>query len=417
MASVSATAIVSHVGKVRATNQDSAYAGHQLFVVADGMGGHAGGDVASALAIKRIAEVDQPFSSGQDAIAIVESTIAEINHDIAATVLEHPELTGMGTTFTAMALSGNTVAVCHIGDSRLYLLRGGELSQITTDHTFVQRLVDAGRITEDEARTHPRRSVLMRVLGDVQTHPEVDSVLLTAHDGDRWMLCSDGLSGVVTFDEMRQLMTNADGAKPVADRLVKAALDGGAPDNVTVVVVDIGEPPAPARPPQLVGSAAGPIAFGTSDVTRARARRLAPFRTPAVQEAHFEPESDSFLDELIAEDRRRARRRRVTWLLSILVVLGVVLGLTAAAYQWTQSRFFVGSHNGVVVIYQGIQQDIGPISLHSVVETTPISVSKLGSYDLQLVEQTISANSLEDARAIVQRLSNDLNQTQTGTSQ
>lgn len=407
MASVKASAAVSHVGKVRSTNQDSGYAGHQLFVVADGMGGHAGGDVASSLAVKGLRDADHPYESPSAAAQVVAEAIAAANRDISATVLEHAELTGMGTTFTGIALSGDTVSVSHIGDSRLYLLRAGELSQITTDHTFVQRLVDAGRITEDEARTHPRRSVLMRVLGDVDSAPDIDALLLTTHDGDRWMLCSDGLSGVVTFEEIRELLDGDDGAKPAADRLVKAALDGGAPDNVTVIVVDIGEPPAPARPPLVVGSAVNPIVFGASESTRARSLRLTPFRPSPVQEAHFEPENSAYLDELIAEDRRRAVRRRITWAVSVVVILGILAGVALAAYRWTQSRFFIGEQAGVVVIFQGIQQNIGPIELHHVVETTDITVGKLTSYDQSLVADTISAGSLADAHQVVDRLRQD----------
>lgn len=408
MASVKASAAVSHVGKVRSTNQDSGYAGHNLFVVADGMGGHAGGDVASAIAIKRIGEADQAFESATEASLIIQDSIREIIQEISATVLEHAELTGMGTTLTSLAIDDHVVAVNHIGDSRLYLLRAGELSQITTDHTFVQRLVDAGRITEEEARVHPRRSVLMRVLGDVEARPDIDSLILDTHDGDRWMLCSDGLSGVVSFDEIRKTMSGTDGAKPVADRLVRAALDGGAPDNVTVIVVDIGEPPAPARPPLIVGSAANPIAFGASENTRARALRLTPFRPAPVQEAHFEPAESGYLDELIAEDRRRVRRRKITWAVSIVVILGVILGVCLAAYNWTQTRYFVGQNAGVVTIYQGVQQDIGPISLHHVVQKTDIPVSKLASYDQSLVEGTISAGSLADAQQVVDRLRADM---------
>lgn len=373
------------------------------------MGGHAGGDVASALAVKRLAEADREYDSPAAAATHVAEAIADANRDISGTVRDHPELTGMGTTLTAIALSGDTMAVSHIGDSRLYLLRGGELSQISTDHTFVQRLVDAGRITEDEARVHPRRSVLMRVLGDVESTPDIDALLLTTHDGDRWLLCSDGLSGVVPFDEIRLLLSGDDGVKPAADRLVRAALDGGAPDNVTVVLVDIGEPPAPARPPLIVGSAANPIAFGSSESARSRPLRLtAPFRVTPVQEAHFEPENSAYLDELIAEDRRRAVRRRIIWAAAIVIVIGAITGIAIAAYNWTQSRYFVGEKAGVVVVYQGVQQNIGPIQLHHVVESTDIPVGKLSSYDQSLVADTISAGSLADARSVVERLRSDL---------
>ncbi|MDQ4138052.1 MAG: protein phosphatase 2C domain-containing protein, partial [Actinomycetota bacterium] len=161
-------AAVSHVGKVRSNNQDSGFAGAQLFVVADGMGGHAGGDVASAIAVNRIAETDTArYSSAQDAEFALQSALVAANQLLAETVFEHPELTGMGTTVSAMIRVGDSMALAHIGDSRIYLYRDGELSQVTSDHTFVQRLVDSGRITAEEALVHPRRSVLMRVLGDI----------------------------------------------------------------------------------------------------------------------------------------------------------------------------------------------------------------------------------------------------------
>ena len=153
------------------------------------MGGHAGGDVASAIATRRIADADGDYASAPDAAAALEGALIAANRQLAETVAEHSELTGMGTTVSAVLLDGDRVVISHIGDSRIYLLRSGELSQISTDHTFVQRLVDAGRITAEEAMVHPRRSVLMRVLGDVEP-PEIDSMVLDTRDGDRWMLCS-----------------------------------------------------------------------------------------------------------------------------------------------------------------------------------------------------------------------------------
>jgi PPM family protein phosphatase len=245
MANVKASAAVSHVGRVRSNNQDSGYAGRRLFLVADGMGGHAGGDIASAIATRRISEADADYANAPEAAAALEGALVAANRELAETVSEHSELTGMGTTVSAMLLEEDRVVIAHIGDSRIYLFRSGELSQITIDHTFVQRLVDAGRITAEEAMVHPRRSVLMRVLGDVESSPEIDSMVLDTRPGDRWMLCSDGLSGVVSFDELHELLAADAGAKQVADRLVKASLDGGAPDNVTVVVIDVGDPPAP----------------------------------------------------------------------------------------------------------------------------------------------------------------------------
>jgi PPM family protein phosphatase len=405
MATVKASAAVSHVGRVRSNNQDSGYAGRNLFLVADGMGGHAGGDVASAIATRRIAEADGDYDSAPDAAAALEGALIAANRELAETVAEHSELTGMGTTVSAMLLDGDRMVISHIGDSRIYLMRSGELSQISTDHTFVQRLVDAGRITAEEAMVHPRRSVLMRVLGDVESSPEIDSMVLDTRDGDRWMLCSDGLSGVVSFDELHELMSADAGATQVADRLVKASLDGGAPDNVTVVILDIGDPPAPATPPLVVGSAAAPLAFGSSaEPTRARGIRLPTLRPHPVQETHFEPDSADYFDELIEEDARRRRRRRWMWSFWIVLLVGAIAAAFLLGYQWTQTRYYVGESNGRVAIYQGIQQDLGPISLHELHTETAIDVADLRTYDQQRVEQTISAGSFSEAFRIVQRL-------------
>ncbi|MFZ9744857.1 MAG: PP2C family protein-serine/threonine phosphatase, partial [Aquiluna sp.] len=163
--------VISHatsdIGKHRSSNQDSGYAGYQLYFVADGMGGHAGGDIASAIASQRIALTDARYDSIDEAIETIKSGILEANSMLAATVAEHPELEGMGTTFSGILVQGNQILTAHIGDSRIYLVRDGEVRQVSTDHTFVQRLVEMGRITPEEALVHPRRSVLMRVLGDV----------------------------------------------------------------------------------------------------------------------------------------------------------------------------------------------------------------------------------------------------------
>ncbi|MFF2272594.1 PP2C family protein-serine/threonine phosphatase [Agromyces sp. NPDC058136] len=409
MPTVKASAAVSHVGRVRSNNQDSGYAGRRLFLVADGMGGHAGGDVASAIATRRIAEADVDYDSAPEAAAALEGALIAANRRLAETVAEHSELTGMGTTVSSMVHLGDRVVISHIGDSRIYLLRSGELSQISTDHTFVQRLVDAGRITAEEAMVHPRRSVLMRVLGDVEASPEIDQMVLDTRDGDRWMLCSDGLSGVVSFDDIHELMSADVGAKQVADRLVKASLDGGAPDNVTVVLVDIGEPAAPATPPLIVGSAAAPLAFGVpTEPARPRGIRLAPFRPHPVQETHFEPDSADYFDELIEEDARRRRRRRWVWGFWIVLFVAAIVAAVVLSYQWTQTRYYVGESNGRVAIYQGIQQNLGPISLHELYTETDIDVADLRTYDQQRVEQTISAGSLTEASQIVQRLEESL---------
>ena len=403
MASTSAAA--SHVGKVRSKNDDSGYAGRHLFVVADGMGGHAGGDVASAIATTRIAEIDEEYASAADAEFALQSALIAANSLLAETVFEHPELTGMGTTVSGLIRVGDEVAIAHIGDSRIYLLRDGELSQITADHTFVQRLVDSGRITPEEAAVHPRRSVLMRVLGDVDAAPEIDTSILGTRSGDRWLLCSDGLSSYVSEDKIHNVMTTARDVDEAARMLVKESLDAGAPDNVTVVLLDIdgGVPDAALG---LVGSAAAPLSFEPEPARRAvRLPNLLlhPLK-PTVEDSHFEPESDEYLQELIAEDRRRARRRKITWLTVLVLAVIAVIAIVLLAYQWTQSLYYVGADDGRVAIFQGVQQGIGPVPLSSVYERTDISLENLPTFTRESVEATISADDLAEARSIVERL-------------
>jgi serine/threonine protein phosphatase PrpC len=405
MATVSHSAAASNVGKIRSNNQDSGYAGHSLFLVADGMGGHAGGDVASAIATKRIIEADKTYQSPQDAEFALQAALIAANSQLAETVFEHAELTGMGTTVSALVVLGDQVAIAHIGDSRIYLLRDGELSQITTDHTFVQRLVDSGRITEAEAMVHPRRSVLMRVLGDVESSPEIDTSILATRAGDRWLICSDGLSGVVSNTGIANALKAPLDAQAVAERLVKESLDGGAPDNVTIVVVDIGEDGERRGEPTVVGSAAAPLAFGEEPV-RTRAPRIPSLRLHPVRETHFEPDSQDYLSELIEEDARRALRRKVTWLAAIVLLVLAIVGGAVLGYQYTQSRYYVGVEGSTVAIYRGIQQDLGPIKMSSVYEDTDLELNQLRVYDRQQVERTISASSLADAELIVERLSN-----------
>ena len=223
MASTDRSAAVSHVGKVRSNNQDSGYAGQYLFLVADGMGGHAGGDVASAIAVKRITETDRQYTSPNDAEFALQSALLAANSLLAETVFEHGELTGMGTTVSGLLRVDNHVAIAHIGDSRIYLFRDGKLTQITNDHTFVQRLVDSGRITAEEAAVHPRRSVLMRVLGDVDASPEIDTTVMETKAGDRWVICSDGLSSYVAEDKIATVLATVAGAKASVDDSVLSA--------------------------------------------------------------------------------------------------------------------------------------------------------------------------------------------------
>ncbi len=426
------SAIGSHVGMVRSNNQDSGYAGNRLFLVADGMGGHAGGDVASALTTRAIARLDEfPKDSVEDpqpgtgetpaasAISADPASVAQhladallkANRMLRATVGERPELSGMGTTFSGFMTVGDRLALAHIGDSRLYLLRDGKMRQVTKDHTFVQRLVDSGRITEEEAKTHPRRSVLMRVLGDVDSSPDIDTEVLDTRVGDVWLLCSDGLCGYVEEDDIEKILLRRPSLQGAVDALIDKALSFGAPDNVTVVLVETQPGPASNSEPgvaRFAGSAeteADEEPESTSRIRlmgRRRGRRAQP-----VEESHFEPRVDEYLNELIAETRRRNRRRRLLWMLGLLGVIALIIGGISLAYEWTQTRYFVGTDGSTVIIYQGVQQGIGSLSLHSVAEDTGIPLTALDGLERRQIERTLSASSLDEARDIVTRLGVD----------
>lgn len=413
MVMVSKSAAMSHVGRIRSNNQDSGYAGTSLFLVADGMGGHAGGDVASAIVLKRAIEADREYATTRDAEEALRTTLLAANTALTDTVFDHPELTGMGTTASGIVRVGNEVVVAHIGDSRVYLFRDGELSQITVDHTFVQRLVDSGRITQEEAAVHPRRSVLMRVLGDVDATPDIDTMVLATTPGDRWLICSDGLSSYVSEDKLLAVMASVPEAKDAAARLVRETLDAGAPDNVTVVIANVDNSgDSAAQPPTIVGSAAMPLTY-EAEPNRASPSLptllLHPLKSTKSDPSHFEPESDEYLDVLIDEDRRRVRRRRILWLSGVLLVIAAVVAGVMLAYQWTQSQYFVGADSGWVTIFRGVQQDIGPISLSTAIEQTDILLDDLPPYTRSTVIETINAgDSMVRAREIVDRISDAL---------
>ena len=222
-------------GLVRANNEDSVYAGARLLALADGMGGHAAGEVASQLVIAALAHLDDDEPGG-DLLSKLDAAVREGNSAIAAHVEADPELEGMGTTLTAILFAGNRLGLVHIGDSRGYLLRDGELAQITKDDTFVQTLVDEGRITLEEAHSHPQRSLIMRALTGHEVEPTL--IMREARAGDRYLLCSDGLSDPVSHETILEALQISDVAES-ADRLIELALRGGGPDNVTVVVAQV----------------------------------------------------------------------------------------------------------------------------------------------------------------------------------
>jgi serine/threonine protein phosphatase PrpC len=402
----------SHIGRVRASNQDSGYAGTHLFLVADGMGGHAGGDVASSLATQTVTAVaDERFET----IDIARDRLVEAVRTSAAELVEavrqHPDLNGMGTTVSALLRHNNQVVIAHIGDSRVYRFRDGVLEQITTDHTFVQKLVETGRITAEEALVHPRRNVLMRVLGDFEGSVDIDSVIVDTQPGDRWLLCSDGLCGFVPEQAIAAVLASEPDAAKAADRLIEMTLDRGAPDNVTVVIAGVNETNmSAAAKPLLVGAAALPLLFDavTKPLPKVVSRLFSPRSVDATDE-HFA--SADYLDTLIAEDKRRAAKRRSRWAVYLSLVLAAVVGFGIYGYVWSQSQFFVGTDDDSVVIYRGINADFGSIPLHTVVRDTDIPLSSLTDFVRTSVELTIPVLSLNQALLVVERIE-DVSQSQ-----
>lgn len=227
----------SHKGMIREGNEDSGYAGPRLLAIADGMGGQAAGEVASSEVISTLVTLDDDVP-GSDILTSLGTAVQRANDQLRMMVEEDPQLEGMGTTLTALLWTGQRLGLVHVGDSRAYLLRDGVLTQITQDHTWVQRLVDEGRITEEEATTHPQRSLLMRALGSGD-HVEPDLSIREVRAGDRYLICSDGLSGVVSHQTLEDTLASYQGPQETVQELIQLALRGGGPDNITVIVADV----------------------------------------------------------------------------------------------------------------------------------------------------------------------------------
>ena len=401
----------SNIGRVRHSNQDSGYSGYQLHFVADGMGGHAGGDIASAMVSQKVAPVDAVFPNPDAAAAAIKAALLEANRSLSQTVKSHHELAGLGTTFSGIMVNGDDVTIAHIGDSRVYLCREGVTTQITKDHTFVQRLVDLGRITPEEALVHPRRSVLMRVLGDVEDEPDIDTFHLKTQPGDRWLLCSDGLCGYVPEGLIGMILSGPIPAEEAADLLVQETLEYGAPDNVTVVVVDVVPSTAATDfvpKATYVGSAANEIIIderrGSKLLRLFNPRALTDLIGGSQETSEFKPESDEYLDYILSQTRVKIkwhrRRQAATW--AGLVLIGaLVLG---AGYAYTQTRYYVGQRNGQVAIFQGIRESLGPLKFSHLYRLTDVPLESLPSYQRSLVLQTIPATSLTDAEREIEAL-------------
>ncbi len=443
----------SDVGMVRAKNDDSAYVGRYLAVVADGMGGHAGGNVASASTVLDLVHLDHGEHGGEAATHLADE-IQTANSLLSELVATNPQLAGMGTTVTAILLEKDQLRLAHIGDSRAYRLKNGVFEQITTDHTFVQRLIDEGRLRPEEAEVHPHKNVLMRVLGDVDASPELDLESFDAEPGERWLLCSDGLNAVLNDRLVEQVMRSTTDLRECVNTLVDMTLAGGSPDNITIAVVEVAEahdddaaPPVsipPAR--QAAGERDNPVGDGGStsqEIDRngdlpGAAIRADIIRRDLLTRPHVLVGSAALATEtgqipIVTQrstERRaammlthgadpggggetedgtppaRARRWLVPAFLSLMTL--ILIAVVGFGYTWTQTRYYVAETDNRVAIYTGVPQSLGPVSLSKLYETTDIPVSNLPEYQRSQVMSSLPAASLEEAERIVGDLRSEL---------
>ncbi|MFC7013294.1 Stp1/IreP family PP2C-type Ser/Thr phosphatase [Streptomyces viridiviolaceus] len=416
----------SHKGMIREGNEDSGYAGPRLLAIADGMGGQAAGEVASSEVISTIVALDDDVP-GSDILTSLGTAVQRANDQLRQMVEEDPALEGMGTTLTALLWTGQRLGLVHVGDSRAYLLRDGVLTQITQDHTWVQRLVDEGRITEEEANTHPQRSLLMRALGSGD-HVEPDLSIREVRAGDRYLICSDGLSGVVSHQTLEDTLASYQGPQETVQELIQLALRGGGPDNITVIVADVldldtGDTLAGqlSDTPVVVGAVAeNQHQIGDNGIMQTPAGRASglgrqgggqggggEFGPPGsgdttgyVPAAGFGDYGD---DDFVKPRKNRKWLKRSFYTVLALAVVG---GGLYGGWRWTQTQYYVGTNDDHVALYRGISQDLAWVSLSKVQKDHPeIELKYLPPYQQKLVEATIAEGDLNNARAKIEELS------------
>ncbi|MFF0817726.1 PP2C family protein-serine/threonine phosphatase [Rhodococcus sp. NPDC003318] len=337
-------------GLVRSNNEDSVYAGARLLALADGMGGHAAGEVASQLMIAALAHLDDD-EPGDDLLGKLEAATRHGNAAIAEQVEEEPELDGMGTTLTAILFAGSKLGLVHIGDSRAYLLRDDTLTQITRDDTFVQSLVDEGRITAEQAHTHPQRSLIMRALTGNEIEPTL--TVREARAGDRYLLCSDGLSDVVSDETIAEVLRTGTPGES-ADRLIELALRSGGPDNVTVVVADVIDLDYGQSRPIVAGAASDDE--DDSPPPDTAAGRAAAMRPPRANPRRV----------VVAAEPEPKKSHRLRWIvLSLGLVVAVAVGLLIGR-TLIRHNYYVGADDGRVAVLRGVPGSVLGYSLQEV---------------------------------------------------
>ena len=388
----------SDIGLIRKNNQDSGYASPHLLVVADGMGGAAAGDLASAVAVDTIRKIEIP-TTGQDMLEVLALAVQQANDKIAELVESDLSLEGMGTTVTGAVFDGTNLGLAHIGDSRAYLWRDGHLERLTHDHTWVQSLVDDGKISETEAAMHPHRSLLLKVLNGQPTN-DPDLTRVPVMPGDRLMFCSDGVCGLLDDDVIEAALQLPD-LNDAAERLIAESLNQGGIDNITVIVADVVE--SEGSDDVIVLGAASEHPNPADSVLRDRpAEEEDPEETLVTNLVDFEPPpvDDEERYSPQAPHQRRFRRPLIGLLLLLLIAVAG-LGL---AYGWTRTQYFVGTDQDQVAIFQGLSDGLPGLSLSRVYEIQQLTVSELPPFYQEQVKANIDVPSLDSARATVAEL-------------
>ena len=396
----------SDVGLLRDLNEDAMYAGPRLLAIADGMGGHAAGEVASRVAIESVAPLDDD-QPGADLVSSLREAVETASRFLQDMADADSALDGMGTTLTAILFADRRLGLVHIGDSRGYLLRDGVLTQITHDHTLVQHLVDEGRITPEEASTHPQRSWITRSLTG-RGELELDLSIREAREGDRYLLCSDGLSGPVSADTIAETLRTAADPQQACDQLIALALRAGGPDNITAIVADVISSDAADETPIVGGAAAGAVAAGAgadddgSDTPASRAARLSRRgRRPGRHSATAPAEAAATVPE------RPRGSRRIAFALALVAV--IVIAVVVGAFFYIRTQYYVGVAAGnppTVGIYRGVSGHV-VVSLSSLDHRTDLPLQALPAYQQERVKNGIDASSRADAQRIVSGLRSD----------
>jgi protein phosphatase len=367
----------SEIGIVRRNNEDAGYAATDLLVVADGMGGHEAGELASAATIAAVVAAASDSVGADEVLNQLAEAVITSGEYIADVVAGNRDLAGMGTTVTVVALREDRIAMAHVGDSRAYVYRDSELQQMTKDHTFVQTLVDSGEITLEEAAVHPRRNLMMRAIDGIHA-VEVDLSVRETREGDRYLLCSDGLCGVIDSSQIAECLSHEDLTQAVT-LLIDAAMSAGAPDNITVVVADVVNDNIEVDP-VLIGSAADSL----------NQSRLPAVDFPDEGEASIQVQEWDFLEV------------SKSWLVPVLSTVGVIAIGIAATIWWLANQWFVGVYEkeNVVAIFQGVPAG----GMYRLVEVSQINVDSLPEYERDQVSQTFESGSFEGAEAAIDRL-------------